>query len=76
MLQQVRIRSRVGNICLATLGALFTIASTALLVYYVVSTWGAASLIDRALQLLLLIGAAVGVIFVGIGRNNLRQQRG
>jgi hypothetical protein len=76
MHQQVRIRSRMGNIVLAMLGAFFIVASTALLVYYLVSTWGANSLIDRALQLMLLIGGATGVAFVGIGRDNLRHQRG
>jgi uncharacterized membrane protein YcjF (UPF0283 family) len=75
MLQQVRIRSRMGNVFLATLGALFSVASIALLVFYVVSTWGANSLIDHALQLMLLIGAATGVLFVSIGRENLQHPR-
>ncbi len=76
MLQQVRIQSRIGNVFLATLGVLFTVASSALLIYYIVSTWGANSLIDRALQFMLLVGAGAGVLFVTIGRENLRHRHG
>ena len=74
MLQQFRIRSRIGNVLIEILGGLFAVASTALLVYYVVTLWEASSLLDHALQLVLLIGAGAGVVFVLIGRDNLRQR--
>ncbi len=73
-MQRVIIRSRIGNVSLEILGVAFALASTALLVYYVVSNWGADSLIDRALQLMLLAAAVTGVVFVNIGRENLREQ--
>ncbi len=73
-MQRVVIRSRIGNMSLALLGVTFTIASSVLLVYYIISNWGANSLVDRALQLMLLVGAVIGVLFVNIGRANLREQ--
>lgn len=73
-MQRVIIRSRIGNVSLEILGVTFTIASSALLVYYIISNWGANSLVDRVLQLMLLAGAVTGVLFVNIGRANLREQ--
>ena len=73
-MQRVIIRSRIGNLSLEVLGVIFTLASSALLVYYIISNWGANSLVDRALQLMLLVGAVTGVLFVNIGRANLREQ--
>lgn len=73
-MQRVIIRSRIGNLSLEVLGVTFTLASTALLIYYIISNWGANSLVDRGLQLMLLVGAVAGVVFVNIGRANLREQ--
>lgn len=75
MFPLIRIESRWGNRLICTLGALFAAASIALLLYYVVSAWGAASLIDRALQICLLVAVVVGVAFIVIGRDNLRRLR-
>ena len=76
MLRRVLIHSRAGNLFLTAIGALFALASTALLAYYVVSTWDASSLVDIALQLMLLLGVATGLAFIGIGRGNLRHRAG
>ncbi len=76
MFEQVRIRSRRGNIVLAVLGVAFTVASVALLAYYLATAWDASSLTDRALKLMLLIAAVMGALFVSISRDNLRHQRG
>jgi hypothetical protein len=76
MLRRVLIHSRAGNLFLTAIGALFALASSTLLAYYVVSTWDASSLIDIALQVMLLVGVAAGLVFIGIGRGNLRQRTG
>ncbi len=75
MFPEIRIVSRWGNRLICTLGALFAAASTALLLYYVVSGWGAASLVDRALQMCLLVGIVVSLGFIGIGLDNLKRLR-
>ena len=66
---RVALQSRVGNIVIAALGVVYAISASALLVYYVIDTWGAAGLVDRALQMALLFSAVAGGLFVVIGRN-------
>ncbi|HEY5611881.1 MAG TPA: hypothetical protein VIL97_11800 [Thermoanaerobaculia bacterium] len=70
----LRIHSRLGNMVLLCLGGAFTLSSLALLVYYVVTSWGYATMIDRALQILLAVTAAWGAALVLGARQNLKTQ--
>ena len=70
---RVTLQSRAGNLVIAALGVVYAISASILLIYYVVDTWGAAALVDRALQLALLFAAVAGGLFVAIGWSNLRQ---
>lgn len=74
---RVAIRSRLGNGVLAVLGVIYFLSATSLLIYYVVTTWDAAGLIDRALQLALVACAIGGLFFILIAADNLglRRQR-
>ena len=51
---RIPVKSRVGNIILAILGALYAVSATALLVFAIVQTWQAMSLIDLAVAALLI----------------------
>jgi hypothetical protein len=70
---RVPIQSRLGNYVVGFLGAIYFVSATATLIYYVVTSWGAAGLVDRVLQLALLGSAIGGVIFMRIARENLRR---
>jgi hypothetical protein len=56
---RMQLRSRTGSIVIGILGVIYAVAAAAILVLYVVDKWAAASLTDRALQLML-----AGAIFV------------
>ena len=73
----IMIRSRFGNGVLGVLGAVYFLSATTILVYYVVTTWGAAGMIDRLLQFALIACAIGGLLFIGIAADNLglRQRR-
>jgi hypothetical protein len=68
---RVPIRSRLGNVVLGFLGALYFFSALGTLVYYVMTTWGASSMIDYILQLGLFASALVGAFFVVIAAQNL-----
>ena len=68
---RVALRSRAGNIVIAVLGVTYAVSAVILLVLYVLDTWGAASLIDRVLQLALVGAAIAGVLFIAIAGQNL-----
>jgi hypothetical protein len=68
---RVTIHSRTGNRVLAIAGAIYAIAGIGLFAWFVVNTWGAASIIDRAMQVMLLGAIALGVWFIYIARVNL-----
>ncbi len=67
----VPIRSRFANAILGVLGVVYFLSASATLIYYVVSNWGANSLIDRALQGALLGAAIAGLLFVAVAAGNL-----
>jgi len=68
---RIPIRSRLGNAVLGVVGALYLVSATVTLVYYLVTTWGAASLLDRLLQVALLGSALAGVFFIVVALDNL-----
>jgi hypothetical protein len=67
---RVEIQSRTGNAFLGMLGVLYLLASAALLVYDLVLTWGATSLADSAIQIVLILSAAAGAFFAIIALRN------
>ena len=68
---RVTIHSRTGNRVLAIAGVVYAIAGLLLFGWFVADTWGAASLIDRALQFTLFCAVAIAVWFVYVARVNL-----
>ena len=68
---RVKIQSRTGNALLGVLGVLYLFAALALLVYDLVYTWGAASLIERAVQVALVGCALMGSYFAVSAARNL-----
>ena len=68
---RIALRSRTGNIVIAVLGVAYAVSAIALLVFYVMDTWGAAGLIDRVLQLALIGAAFAGLLFVAVAAQNL-----
>ncbi|HYO75703.1 MAG TPA: hypothetical protein VE010_04505 [Thermoanaerobaculia bacterium] len=71
------VRSRNGNFVLAFLGAVYALSAIAVLAWFVVDVWQAATLIEFAMQLALAVSAAVGLWFIAIAMENLRRgQRG
>ena len=69
---RVEIRSRVGNVVVGVLGAVYAVAAAVLFVAHFLQTRGAASLVDRAIQLLLIVVVAVSIWFILIARRGLR----
>jgi hypothetical protein len=67
----VEIRSRRWNIVIGVLGVVYAIAALVLLSVHIVQTWGAASLIDRAIQMALVMAIAVSIGFILIAARGL-----
>ncbi len=71
MVQQITIRSRSGNVALALFGLVDFLSALLVLFFFVVTSWGVDSLIDRVLQLALAVAAFAGVFFLQVGARNL-----
>jgi hypothetical protein len=65
------IRSRSGNVVLAALGVTYAVSAFVVLVWFVVDSWAAAAILDRALQLCLAASAACGIWFIVTALENL-----
>lgn len=70
-MKRIRIQSRIGSSILVVLGAVYALAATALLVWFIADTWGAAGRTDHAMQFGLVLCAITGVCFVAIGLSSL-----
>jgi hypothetical protein len=68
---RVEIRSRLGNIVVGTLGIVYALSGLVLFTIHFMQTWGAASLTDRAIQVLLIAVIAVAGWFVAIAAHGL-----
>lgn len=73
---RVSIRSRIGNVVLGVLGLVYFLAASVTLAYYVISNWGANSLVDLILQGALFVAAVVSLFFIFIAVDNLRREAG
>ena len=70
-MRTVKIDSRRGNLVLAALGTLYVLTAPAVLIWFVVDTWRAATMIDRALQLSLIVSTICGAWFLATALSNL-----
>lgn len=68
---RIVIRSRSGNVVLAALGVTYVVSALVVLVWFVVDSWSAAAILDRALQLCLAASAACGIWFIVTALENL-----
>jgi hypothetical protein len=73
---RVFVRSRGGNLFLASVGALYAVGSLAVLTWFVIDVWGFAGLTDFLLQLALVASAACGIWFLVVGLTNLGLRTG
>ena len=70
-MQRIEIHSRRGSLALGVVGVVEAICALATLLIYVVNSWGAASSLDRLLQLSLVVSAAGGLYLLIVGLENL-----
>jgi hypothetical protein len=67
----VEIRSRRWNFVIGALGVVYAITALVLLIFHLVQTWGAVSLIDRAIQIALVMAVAVSIWFILVAARGL-----
>ena len=65
------IRSRSGNVVLAALGVTYAVSALVVLGWFLVDSWAAAAVLDRALQVCLAASAVCGVWFIVTALDNL-----
>ncbi len=75
-MQRIEIHSRRGSVALGVVGIVDAICAIAILMFYVVNSWDAASSVDRLLQLSLIVSAAGGLYLLVVGLENLGLRRG
>lgn len=68
---RILVRSRIGNGVLGILGVIYVCAAIALLAYELVQTWGATSLTDDAVIVVLVASAGAGALFIVTAVQNL-----
>jgi hypothetical protein len=71
MPHRMTIRSRFGNQTLAAIGVTYALVALALFIWHVAAAWLTASVVDRLVELLLVLAAMTGIWFVAIARDNL-----
>jgi hypothetical protein len=74
MVRHMLLRSRHGNLVLAAIGALYALASLAVLIWFVIDVWNAAGLADHLVQAALFASIVCGIWFISIGYSNLHPQ--
>ena len=67
----VKIRSRFGNVVLVGIGVTYAVAGAILLVWLLVTHWGATSLVELAMYAVSLAATVCGVWFANIAFQNL-----
>ncbi|MGZ8711398.1 MAG: hypothetical protein ACXW28_14350 [Thermoanaerobaculia bacterium] len=68
---RVEIHSKRGNVAIGVLGVVYAISGFVLFIVHFVQTWGAASLTDRAIQILLIGVIALSIWLVQIAARGL-----
>lgn len=74
-MQRIEIHSRRGSLALGVVGVVDAVCAIATLFVYIVNSWGAASPVDRLLQLSLILSAAGGMYLLAVGLENLGVRR-
>ena len=74
-MRRIEIHSRRGSLALGVVGGVDAVCAIATLFIYVVNSWGAASPVDRLLQLSLILSAAGGIYLLAVGLENLGVRR-
>jgi len=74
-MRRIEIHSRRGSLALGVVGVVDAVCAIATLFIYVVNSWGAASPVDRLLQLSLILSAAGGMYLLAVGLENLGVRR-
>ena len=72
---RISVHSRIGNFALIALGAVYALTGLALFVRFVIEARDAAALLDRLMQLSLLVAVIAGVWFVFNALANLGVHR-
>lgn len=72
---RVPIRSRSGALVLGFLGVVYLVSSVAILIYYLVTSWGAMTLMDNVMQMGLIASGIGGFFFILIAQQNLKPSR-
>lgn len=72
------VRSRIGNVVLAVVGAIYAIAALSILGWYVMKTWTAADSVDQLLQFALLAagGCALWLLLNSLENLGVRRNAG
>ena len=71
MTHRIEIRSRPGNVALGVVGAIYFICAVGILLLYVVTSWGGATMLDHLLQLTLVGSALAGAFLLTTAAGNL-----
>ena len=74
-MHQIEIHSRRGSLALGVVGVVEVVCAVATLFVYIVNSWGAASPLDRLLQLTLIASAMGGLYFFIVSAENLGIRR-
>ena len=74
-MRRIEIHSRRGSLALGVVGVVDAVCAIVTLFVYVVNSWGAASPVDRLLQLSLILSAAGGMYLLAVGLENLGVRR-
>ena len=72
---RVEIHSRRGNVAIGVLGIVYAVSAISLIVVHFMQTWGAASLTDRAIQILLVGVILLSAWFIAIAARGLGIRR-
>jgi glucose uptake protein GlcU len=74
-MQRIEIHSRRGSLALGVVGVVDAVCAIGTLFVYLVTSWGAASTIDRLLQFSLIVSALGGIYLLAVGLENLGVRR-
>lgn len=68
---RVLVRSRIGNLVLLTFGVLYTVGGFVVVALLMIEVWQGATVVDRILQVALLLATMCGVWLLSIAMQNL-----
>jgi peptidoglycan biosynthesis protein MviN/MurJ (putative lipid II flippase) len=69
---RIPVQSRNGNVALVVIGAIYALGASVVLAWFAIDVKGAEAMLDRLMQLGLLVAAMCGVWFIANAIENLR----